>query len=74
MQRFSALLKIQMIYELHLQSEKGIASKGKRLKFYTLSKPPLTIIFCLSGGTPVRSNSWHLKTYGGWLVSISTAG
>lgn len=40
----------------------------------TLSKPPLTMIFCLSGGTPVRSNNWHLKTYGDWVVSISTAG
>ena len=38
----------------------------------TFNKPPFTIIFCLSGGTPVRSYNWHLKTYGGWLVSIST--
>ena len=38
----------------------------------SFSVPPLTMIFCLSGGTPVREKSCILKSAGGWSVSIST--
>ena len=37
------------------------------------SMPPLTMIFCLSGGTPVRLYSWFLNTSPGIVVSTSTS-
>ena len=39
----------------------------------SLSMPPLTMIFCLSGGTPVSEKSCILNRVGGWDVSISTS-
>ena len=39
----------------------------------SFNKPPLTMTFCRSGGTPVREYIWFLKTLAGRAVSISTS-
>ena len=39
----------------------------------SFSMPPFTMIFCRSGGTPVKLYIWNLNTVGGCVVSASTS-